>query len=243
MTLSVEACLGAIESHTRSLAAAADGRFELRIEHCPDWSMADLVWHVAQVHWFWNEVALHRPTEDPEHLVRPERPADPDLLATMLANMTTLVETLRGADQSAPCWTWGLEENVWFITRHQVQEAAIHHWDAVNAAGTGTWSMDAVVALDAVDEFLTHSVANERWPATESEPLGAPLVVPVDGEVLTISDGAQAGTLDHTFGPGGSPGNTAAEVLLWLYRRIPDDQVSAEPREALARFGALRSTD
>lgn len=243
MTLSVEECLSAIEHHTRGLATAAEGHLQERVEHCPDWSVADLVWHVAQVHWFWTQVALLRPAEEPEDLVGPDRPAEGDLIATLLLNMAAMVDILRAADQSAACWTWGLEQNVGFITRHQVQEAAIHHWDATNATGVGHWELSPVVALDGVEEFLTHSVANTRWPMTQAEPLGAPLVVPVEGALITISDGAEPGTLAHTVTTGDHHGNTAADVLLWLYRRIPEAQIAAEPRDALSRFSALRSTD
>lgn len=243
MALSVGDCLGAIESHTRGLATAAEGHFEARIEHCPEWSMSDLVWHLAQVHWFWNQVALHRPTEAPEELVRPERPADGDLLATLLANMTAMVDTLRAADQSAPCWTWGLEENVGFITRHQVQEAAVHHWDAVNAVGSGPWEMDPVVAADAVEEFLTHSVANRRWPRPDVAPLGTPLEIPMPGQLVTVMDGPDTGTLTHAVTASDRPGNAASSVLLWLYGRLPEDRIAADPPDALARLRALSSTD
>ena len=53
MTLGVEECLAAIETHTRGLAAAADGNLDARVEHCPDWSVADLVDHLTEVHAFW----------------------------------------------------------------------------------------------------------------------------------------------------------------------------------------------
>lgn len=239
--LSVEDCLAAIRSHTHGLAAAAEGNFEKRIEHCPDWSMADLVWHLTSVHWFWNEIAHHKPVTEPD-LVRPERPADPELIPALLTGVAVLVDTLRAADQNAPCWTWGQEESVWFITRHQVQEAAVHHWDATNAAGLG-WQMDPVVAADAVSEFLTHSVANPRWPMPDAEPLGVPVRITMESTVATIVDGAVAGTLDHTVAESSIPGNAAADALLWLYRRVPDDRINLEPSEAVSRFRALTFTD
>ncbi|MCX6396112.1 MAG: maleylpyruvate isomerase N-terminal domain-containing protein [Propionibacteriales bacterium] len=241
--LPVEDYLAAIRSHTQGLAAAAEGNLSERIEHCPDWSVADLVWHLTCVHWFWNEIARDRLLDEPDDLVRPQRPADTDLVGALVAGVEVLVATLRDADQQAPCWTWGLEENVGFITRHQVQEAAVHHWDAVNATGAGTWSMDPVVALDAVDEFLTHSVANVRWPMPDAAGLGATVTIPVNGARVTISDGDVPGTVSHTVTPNDGAGNRAADLLLWLFRRIPDDRVEAEPRAALERFQRLRSTD
>lgn len=238
--LTVEDCLAAITAHTHGLARAAGHNLTARIEHCPDWSMADLVWHLTSVHWFWNEVAARRPLTEPDDLVRPERPADDDLIGTLLAGVEVLTDTLRAADQQAACWTWGLEENVWFITRHQVQEAAVHHWDAVNA-GAGTWSMDPVIAEDAVEEFLTHSVANRRWPVPDAEPLGTEFGVP--GTAFRLRDGAMAGTLDWSRGEAGA--TDPAGALLWLYRRLPDDQMidGGTNASVVARFRAYTATD
>ncbi|MFL6157856.1 MAG: maleylpyruvate isomerase family mycothiol-dependent enzyme [Marmoricola sp.] len=244
--LPVEDCLAAITAHTRGLAAAAEGNLDARVEHCPDWSVGDLVWHLASVHWFWENVARLRPSTAPEDLERPGRPADEDLVATLLTNMSQLVDTLRASDQNAACWTWGLEENIGFITRHQVQEAAVHHWDAVNATRSGSWEMDPAVAADAVDEFLTHSVANRRWPEKDAAPLGGTIAF----DPWRISDGAQPGTLTHEGSGSGSDvitgRGTASDFLLWLYRRI-DDPCSLQPWHGdstlLERFRAFTNTD
>lgn len=237
MRLSVEDCLTAIETHTRGLGAAAAGKLDARIEHCPDWSMADLVWHLTEVHRFWEYVARTLPSGEPGARPPSERPADDELVAGMLVGAATLVDTLRAADQDAPCWTWGLEENVRFITRHQVQEAAVHHWDAANAVGqAGQWRMEPVAAMDAVEEFLTHSVGNSRWPVPNAEPMGGTLWmrsrIADSGACPTwvITDGADAGTLRMSVydgdlpdveGPVGGAPVDPASALLWLYRRVP----------------------
>lgn len=240
MSISVEDCLAAITSHTHGLAAAAGGNLDARIEHCPDWSMADLVWHLSQVHWFWNEIASRRPLIEPDDLVRPQRPSDEGLLAGLLAGVEILTGTLRSADQQAPCWTWGQEENVWFITRHQVQEAAVHHWDAVNAGAGDRWSMDPVMATDAVEEFLTHSVANPRWPMPDAEPLGRRFDLPGTG--FAVTDGKVPGTLELSRDQAGN--SDGATALLWLYRRLPDEQVvPSEDPGLIARFRAFTFTD
>ena len=241
MQVPVEDFLAAITHHTRGLAGAAENGLDLPVEHCPGWSVADLVRHVTEVHRFWNEVARDRPLVEPD-LVVPERPADEDLVAALLAGVEVLTGTLRAADQDAPCWTWGLEENIGFITRHQVQEAAVHHWDAVNAVG-GDWAMDALLASDAVEEFLTHSVANRRWPHPGAEPLGGPLRFVAGGRTYTVADGDLPGTLTHTVQGAGDGGAAPADLLLWLYRRVPDSRITAGPDDLLQRFRAFTSTD
>lgn len=241
MPVPVEDFLAAITHHTRGLAGAAENGLDRPVEHCPGWTVADLVWHLTEVHWFWNEVARDRPLDEPD-LVTPERPADENLVAALLAGVEVLAGTLRAADQDAPCWTWGLEENVGFITRHQVQEAAVHHWDAVNAVG-GDWAMSDVLAMDAVDEFLTHSVANLRWPAPHLEPLGGTLSLLAGGRRFTLTDGDVPGTLAHAVDDVDAAGTDPADLLLWLFRRLPDDRIQADPRALLERFRAFTSTD
>lgn len=260
MYLSVDQCLDAIERHTRGLAVVAETDLAARIEHCPEWSMADLVWHLTGVHRFWEHIARERPSEAPE-LPEVPRPADEELVPGLLAGMETLGATLRAADQDAPCWTWGLEENVRFITRHQVQEAAVHHWDALNAVGTEhIWNVEDVAAIDAVDEFLTHSVGNRRWPKEDAEPIGGTVwfrpstADAPPAPTWRITDGEQPGTVrvtvggpDEIAGPVTGHHVDPARLLLWLYRRVPepgfDPAETDEGRDLIHRFQALTYTD
>ena len=45
--------LAAIARHSAGLADAADGNLAAAVEHCPGWTVADLVNHVTEVQWFW----------------------------------------------------------------------------------------------------------------------------------------------------------------------------------------------
>lgn len=179
-------------------------------------------------------MALDQPDARPAYPESPERPEDAALTETLRAGVEALVSTLRQADQTTPCWTWASQKDIGFITRHQVQEAAVHHFDAANAAGTG-WSIDPLVAMDAVEEFLTFSVPGPGNPA-----LG---VVPMDGTISfcpCVSDVAECPVWHITDGP--APGTVRfavdaeeastgrvlgghgepADFLLWLYERLPD---------------------
>lgn len=261
MYLTTGQCLRAIEDHTRGLAETATGNLDVPIEHCPGWSMADLVWHLSDVHRFWEHVARVRPIQQPQLPDRP-RPGDTELIGLLLAGLDALLETLAAADQAAPCWTWGRQENVGFITRHQVQEAAVHHWDAAEATGAH-WGIEPVVAMDSVEEFLTHSVANPRWPVPDAAPLGGDLwFCPCGAESehcprWRIHDGALPGTIDFSVDEESeAPLRLEAHVapgdlLLWLYRRLPEDDprifepedLDPERRALIERFRALTFTD
>jgi uncharacterized protein (TIGR03083 family) len=247
MTLSTFDCIAAITAHSAGFADATRGNLDARVEHCPDWSVADLVAHVTEVHWFWATIVKETPDSPPDTARRPARRPDDELVDAFVEGAARLVEVLRKADQSASCWTWApWQQDVAFVTRHQVQEAAVHHWDAVNAAGDSL-VIDPAVAADAVDEFLHFSVASEH--DQDDPPAGAlagPLVLRATdtGDAWTLTDSDRPGALHVTRAAAPGPGLEAgaADLLLWLYRRRALD-TSAVPDDLLSRFTALTFTD
>jgi hypothetical protein len=56
--------LAAIRSESDAFYATATGVTDpsLRVASCPDWSIADLVWHLGEVHWFWSTIIETRAT-------------------------------------------------------------------------------------------------------------------------------------------------------------------------------------
>ncbi|MEP7091158.1 MAG: maleylpyruvate isomerase family mycothiol-dependent enzyme [Nocardioidaceae bacterium] len=248
MTLSTFDCIAAITEHSAGFAEATRGDLGAGVEHCPGWSVADLVQHLTEVHWFWGTIVEGRLQSPPEESSRPPRAEDSALVDAFSAAALHLVQVLRQADQAASCWTWaGWQQDVAFVTRHQVQEAAVHHWDAVHAGG-GSWTMSPIVAADAVREFLHFSVASEDDP---DEPVKPPLQGTLafratdTGDAWTLSDGARPGTGRVTTGVrDGAPvvEAPADHLLLWLYGRVPLD-TSCVPDDLLARFRALCFTD
>lgn len=247
MTLSTFDCIAAITQHSAGFAEATRGNLDARVEHCPEWSVADLVSHLTEVHWFWGTIVEELLDAPPDQSRRPARVADEDLVDTFVTGAARLVEVLREADQSAFCWTWaGWKQDVAFVTRHQVQEAAVHHWDAVNAAGD-VLVIDPAVAADSIDEFLHFSVAAEDDPddppATRLD--GAFTLRTTDtGDLWALSDGSRPGTVHVERGAdaGTVVTGTASDLLLWLYGRVELD-ASAVPADLLARFRALCFTD
>src|SRR3954449_9016030 len=101
MTLSTFDAIAAITEHSAGLADAARGGLDAPVEHCPGWSVADLVWHVTGVHWFWATIAEGPLTERPSEESRPARPADDALVDGFTAQAARLVHVLRDADQTA----------------------------------------------------------------------------------------------------------------------------------------------
>ena len=247
MTLTTEQCLDAITRYSRDFATAARDNLSARVEHCPEWSVADLVRHLTEVHWFWGTIADGTLSEPPDEAARPAHVDDDELVAAFEAGAARLVEVLAAADQTAPCWTWFPgRQDVGFITRHQVQEAAVHAWDAAHAAGRPL-DIDPPVAVDSVDEFLTTSLADDS-DAAEADlvPLDGTFVLRArdTGDAWTVGDGAVPGAMVMTRGgTEGAPvlAAPAADLLLWLYGRTELD--GEVPVGLLARFRGLSSTD
>ena len=237
-------CVAAITEHSAGLASAAHGRLDATVEHCPGWSVADLVAHVVDVHWFWATIVEEGLAKPPAPARRPARVPDDRLVATFRAGAERLCRVLADAVPRDRVWTWApAHRDVAFVIRHQVQEIAVHHWDAVNAAG-GTLTIGAVPAADAVDEFLHVSVSSGDNPADPPRPA-------LDGRFALqctdtaaawlVTDGPTPGTVRVTTGAHGEASTvraSASDLLLWLYRRATVDSSAVDPA-LLKRFRAL----
>ncbi|MFL6162393.1 MAG: maleylpyruvate isomerase family mycothiol-dependent enzyme [Jatrophihabitantaceae bacterium] len=237
-----------IALQSAALAAAAEGRLAAPVEHCPGWTVADLVNHLLEVHWFWARIAEHRLAEPPPEDDRPARPADAELLDRFRAGAGQLVEVLRHAEPTVPVWTWApTQQDVGFIQRHQAQEAAVHRWDAEHAAGHAV-TLDVPVSVDSIEEFLTFSVSTPDDPADDPRAnlAGAFVLRATDAEAAwTVSDADQPATV--RFQRGAQPGlpvlaGTASDLLLWLYRRV-ELPAQAQVKELIERFRGLTFTD
>src|SRR3954465_5336188 len=247
MTLSTLDRIAAITEHSAGFAEATRGNLSAPVEHCPGWSVADRVRHLTEVHWFWATIAEERLPRPPDESRRPPRPPDENLVDGFVAGAARLVQVLRQADQSAACWTWApQQQDVAFITRHQVQEAAVHHWDAAHAAGMEL-VLDPVVAADCVEGFLTFSVSPA---AARGQPPAARLAGSLGlrasdtGAAWTVTDGDLPGTVRFSRGTTDAPAleATASDLLLWLYAR-PAIDTAVVPEDLLRRFRALCATD
>ncbi len=125
-----------------------------RVPGCPAWDAADLLWHLAEVQWFWATTIRTRPVAPREEDPEPERPDTyGGLLAAYDEYSASLVAELEKADPSEPAWSWSTEQTVGFTFRRQAHEALIHRLDAEQTAGTVT-PLDTALAADGVLECL-----------------------------------------------------------------------------------------
>lgn len=239
-----------IEADGIALADAAERDLGACVEHCPQWSVADLVWHVREVHYFWGAI-VREGLGDPQRVVRVSRPDDDQrLLADYRDGVRELARTLAAADPLAPVWTWGQRHDAGFVVRHQVQEAAVHRWDAENATGRPQ-ELDPAAAADGVDEFLTHSLPGR---AEDAAPLAGLLVLATTdtAHAWRVTEGqggdATAVRLDAVPTPAVGGATTvsapASDLLLYLYRRVPASALVVDGDASVAdRFPLRTGTD
>lgn len=240
--------LASVEGHSNGLGAVARDHLTLPVPSCPGWDVADLVAHVTDVQWFWATIVEERLPEPPHEDRRPPRAPQADLIPALAAQTAHLVRALRQAEPATRVWTWApAQQDVAFVARHQVQEAAVHHWDAANAAGQAI-AIERPAAVDSIEEFLTFSVSSDADPADPPRsPLGGRFALRcTDGpEAWTLNDGAAPGTVRFEAGAAaGIPAvqGSASDLLLWLYRRLDLDTATL-PQGLVSRFVALTFTD
>jgi uncharacterized protein (TIGR03083 family) len=217
--------LGVIWRDGLALADAAErAGLEAAVASCPGWSVADLVWHTGEVHYFWRSIVEHG-WEDPNQYVEPDHPSDGELVAWYRRGVDATVVLYRNADPLAAVWSWApTGGNVRWVIRRMAHETAVHRWDAEDAGGAPL-SIDADLAADGIDEFLAHFA--DTGP-DGTPPLGGTVhlhCTDVEGEwLVTESEPGRNGRYEvvreHAKGDVALRG-LASDLLLALWRRRP----------------------
>jgi uncharacterized protein (TIGR03083 family) len=229
--------LEAIRRDSDRFYATADGADPARrVPSCPDWTIEDLVWHLAEVHWFWGtDVETRAAGPDEIEQAKPERPAGYGaVIAWGRAQADRMIRLLEATPDDVPVWTWALDEsdhNVGFVRRHQVQEAAVHRWDIERAATGRAQPIEPDVASDSVDEMLAITLP---WGVRSDKPLAGSVhlhCTDAEGEWFVHPDGRVEPI--HAKGDVAIRG-TASDLLLALYTRLPIDDLDVVGDGSLA---------
>jgi uncharacterized protein (TIGR03083 family) len=133
----------------------ADTDPSVTVPTCPEWTAADLVYHLAEVQGFWGTIVRDR-LADPGGLADPERPAAyPDLVALYRDRSAILLDSLAHTADDVAVWTWvPANQTAGFVRRRQAHEALIHRIDAELTAGIAVSDIDPALAADGVSEVL-----------------------------------------------------------------------------------------
>lgn len=190
-----------------------------QVPGCPDWRLADLVRHLAEMQHLWAWVVRTRATDLTAYPEPPRHPDD-ELLGWLGAQHAELETALARADPAAPVWSWAPQQTVAFVLRRQVHEAVVHTVDVEQVLGD-VRPIPTALGLDGLDEWLDVIV-----PAAlpDGPPAGAHPVV-----FHAVDAGAE-----RTLFPGSRPfpvaalTGTAGDLLLTVWRRVPLEVLTVE---------------
>lgn len=218
-------------------ATLTDVAMSAPVPGCPEWTAADLWWHLTEVHDFWRYVVAERSTA-PRDYPDPVRPDDGALAATYLSGLEELVDALAATPGDVEVWSWSDDHSAGWVLRRMAHETAAHLGDAQQTAGSVP-SIEAGLASDGIDEFLQWFAPDVRGDGPSS--LGGSVhlhCTDVAGEWLVV-DGPEGGlvvTREHAKGDCAIRG-AANDLLFTLWRRLPLDGVEViGDAEVAARF-------
>jgi len=246
-TLEFPALLQLIDERSAAFraAVAAAPSLDVQVPTCPEWTLLDLVLHLGEVHRFWAAAVNAGPSADPpaesaSEVIEAAPREREALLAWSATSTRQLLDALGAAGPDRGCWTWWADSQSPQVSdavaRHQLQEVAVHTYDAQVTLGVPQ-PLPEEVALDGVEEFLfTCGTTTAAWPhepavldfhATEgrswrnwlSADGSRASSLPASGTVSASSAGADADAA------GASASGTASELVLAFYRRVPVDSL------------------
>jgi uncharacterized protein (TIGR03083 family) len=136
--------------------AAGEAPLDAAVPSCPDWTVQDLVQHVAGVYrWVRSHTGRAVTTKpEPRATSHDGLPTGDAALAWWDEEYAALVKLLDALDPEVPAWNWAPQsKNVAFWHRRMAHETAVHRWDAQMATGHAE-PIEAKLAADGVTEVL-----------------------------------------------------------------------------------------
>ncbi|MGN6176341.1 MAG: maleylpyruvate isomerase family mycothiol-dependent enzyme [Streptosporangiaceae bacterium] len=245
-----------VRESARFAAAISEAPPEAPVPSCPDWNADDLLWHLAEVQWFWGTIVREGMTAVPEGQPTPQRPGDRAGLAAFYDRVShDLADVLAATPPDTAAWTWAADHTVGFIRRRQAHEALIHRVDAELAADRRT-PLDRDLSADGVDEALRIMYGNlPPWGSFTPDGVGTLRLRASDtGDTWLVTVGRFTGTdpgdgtrydepdIHAADSDPGDPAaaeisGTAADLDCWLWHRPTFAPVtSSGDHEVLSRF-------
>ncbi|MER6516452.1 maleylpyruvate isomerase family mycothiol-dependent enzyme [Streptomyces sp. NPDC060334] len=239
-------------------AVASAPSLDVQVPTCPEWTLFDLAQHIGEGRRDWAATVAAGPA--PAKSAAEGAPAAPRereaLLAWLAESTEQLVDALRKAGPDRGCWSWWetlqSPHTSGAVARHQLQQMAVHTYDAQITVGAPQ-PLPTEVALDGVDEFLSTCVATTSpWPHKPaaidfhaSEGRSWRLSLSADGARTTRLPGPDtipaAAAGQEPDAADVSARGTANELVLILHNRIPFNSVELDGDRGL--FDQLSAWD
>src|SRR6266704_2603596 len=224
--------LGHLARESALFGHAVDGTApDARIPSCPDWNADDLLWHLAEVQWFWGTVVRERLDGAAAEERKPARPEGrAALMRFYLSASGDLGTALASAAPETPAWTWSDDKTVGFIRRRQAHEALRIMYGG-DPPAWGTFAADGPRTLR-----IHAAETGDAWLATLGQFSGTD---PDDGKSYD-QRGIIVTAADPSTDAAATVRGTADDLDCWLWQRPPDTPLERSgAREVLADFDAL----
>jgi uncharacterized protein (TIGR03083 family) len=218
-----------------------------RVPSCPDWSVAELARHMAEV--YLGKAECIRLGAFPDDY--PPGVLDPDPLISLDRAHAVLTGQFSAHSPADPAATWHEpDQTVGFWIRRMAQETLIHRVDAELAAGRPVSPIPDDLAFDGIDEVLRLFLGygSTRWlddfGTLLDEPDERAVSVSTSHHAWTVT--ARPGRVDVADASTGFDGDALVSgdpvpLLLWLWNRGDDTSVrQAGDAALLKQFHALR---
>ncbi|MGA7049940.1 MAG: maleylpyruvate isomerase family mycothiol-dependent enzyme [Mycobacterium sp.] len=229
--------LTSIETNGRALLGmAADCDLDSPVPACPEWTLRDLLEHVAGSNRWVTKCVTERLT--PQKRILPPGPSGRDELKKW--SQESLDELLTVLSATAPeqlVWTpiQGPLGSTWW-RRTAALEGAIHRNDAENALSMNPETIHARLALGGIDEYAEEFLPLMLHAVPEQPPVTALLLSPTDVDDSRLLSLIPAGD-DRDPGPAEVElSATASELLLWMWNRVPDGTVTVRGDDAVMQW-------
>jgi uncharacterized protein (TIGR03083 family) len=210
--------LTAIRSEGEAVVAAAQD-LDVPVPTCGDWTMKDLLLHLASVYQRAAKAVAERATQP----VPWEPPGDEDdPVGCVRDARDELVHALSEAGEDSPAWNWwGHNQTASFWARRMAHESAVHRFDAQRANDVAQ-PIDADLAQDGIDELIDLIVPRVIARDEPKLPEGSYTFAATDEGTWHVrfdADGLQR--VAALKDPDVIVRGTASALLLAAYARVP----------------------
>jgi uncharacterized protein (TIGR03083 family) len=223
-------CLEADYTRLRDVAVGAE--LTAKVPTTPEWTVADLVDHVAVV--YLHKVECMRLGHHPQPWP-PEGLDRSDPVALLDRTYAALAAEFAARPPEASTFTWyEPDQTVGFWIRRMAQETVIHRVDAELGAGVPLATIPEDLARDGIDEVLVAFLeyGSRAWPEEYAQALadagGRTIRLETTGAswlVRPTADRVEASATDDAAADAVVRGEPV-DLLLWMWNRAGEDAVS-----------------
>jgi uncharacterized protein (TIGR03083 family) len=231
--------LACLQSDSARFAEVARFGLPAKVPNCPDWTVEDVVLHLATVYLHKIEILRLNALPDPW----PPEFGDRDPLEVFDEAREKIAPALETAGTGQETWTFSpTDKTSAFWYRRMALETTVHRIDVEQAHDVVT-PVDNDLAMDGIDEVLTLMLGGPWWEEGDTKhPVDATIRITTEGRSWTIrldatsaivTQGAEGSVDAEVFGD-------ANELYLWLWGRGELDLEQAAGDDAAVQEFRLR---